>query len=175
MTKPKYNFKNQGTQNAEPEKEGKIYSQQELEAEVERRVNAALKSAKGSWDKENEMRLQSEREEAARMATMSADERARAEIEKKQKAFDEERKQYICEKMEFEAAKELAKYKLPLSFAKLLSGGDVDSTMSNIENFRQEFMKAVEEALSERLKGSTPKTANAVIKNTDPFLAGFGC
>lgn len=152
----------------------RTYTEQEFQSEVDRRVTEALKTAKAGWDKENEQKIQSERDEAARMATMSADERARAEMEKRQKAFDAERNQYLSEKMEFEAAKELSKHKLPLSFAKLLSGGDIDDTMSNIENFKQEFLKAVEAALSERLKGSTPKTGGAEAIESDPFLAGFG-
>jgi hypothetical protein len=106
---------------------------------------------------------------------MSADERAKAEMEKKQKAFDEEKRQYMLEKMEFEAAKALSKNNLPLSFARLLSGGDIDSTMSNIDTFKEEFMKAVEDALNERLRGATPKTGMSAKTNTDPFLTGFGC
>lgn len=154
------------------EKDGqkKTYSEDELRAEVEKRV----KEAKSLWDKDNEVKIKSERDDAAKMATMSADERARAEMEKRQKAFDEERNQYLTEKMEFEAAKELSKQNLPLSFAKLLSGGDIDATLSNIETFKEEFLKAVEAALSERLKGNTPKTGTSVREETDPFLMGFG-
>ena len=106
---------------------------------------------------------------------MSADERARAEMEKKQKAFDEERNQYMSEKMEFEAAKELSKQKLPLTFAKILTGGDMDATIANIETFKEEFLKAIEEALAERLKGSVPKTGTVQKFDSDPFLNGFGC
>lgn len=152
----------------------KTYTEQEFQSEVDRRVSEALKKAKASWDKDNEVKIQSERDDAAKLAVMSADERARAEMEKRQKAFDEERNQYLSEKMEFEAAKELSKHNLPLSFAKLLSGGDMDSTLSNIETFKQEFLKAVEAALSERLRGSTPKTGGAVTEESDPFLSGFG-
>lgn len=152
----------------------KMYSEQELQSELEIRVNEALKKARDGWDKENALKIQSERDDAARMATMSADERARAEMEKRQKAFDLERNQYLSEKMEFEAARELSKQKLPLSFAKLLSGGDIDTTISNIESFKEEFLKAVEEALSERLKGKTPATGLPAAEITDPFLSGFG-
>ncbi len=47
--------------------------------------------------------------------------------------------------------------------------------MSNIETFKQEFLKAIEEALAERLKGTSPKTGMAPKTENDPFLAGFGC
>ncbi|MEE1224005.1 MAG: DUF4355 domain-containing protein [Clostridia bacterium] len=144
----------------------KVYTQEEFEKK--------LSQMKAQWEKENEEKILSERDDAAKMATMSADERARAEMEKRQKAFDAERSQYMLEKMEFEAGKELAKHNLPLSFAKLLSGNDIDDTISNIDNFKQEFLKAVEAALAERLKGATPKTGNAPAAEYDPFLSGFG-
>ena len=148
----------------------KLYTEQELNAEVEKRLN----EAKAGWDKENAEKICSERDDAAKMASMSADERARAEMEKKQKAFDEERNQYMSEKMEFEAAKELSKQKLPLTFAKILTGGDMDATIANIETFKEEFLKAIEDALAERLKGSVPKTGTIQKFNSDPFLNGFG-
>ncbi len=144
----------------------KVYTQEEFEKK--------LSQMKAQWEKENEEKILSERDDAAKMATMSADERARAEMEKRQKAFDAERSQYMLEKMEFEAGKELAKHNLPLSFAKLLSGSDIDDTISNIDNFKQEFLKAVEATLAERLKGATPKTGNAPAAEYDPFLSGFG-
>ena len=144
----------------------KVYTQEEFEKK--------LSQMKAQWEKENEEKILSERDDAAKMATMSADERARAEMEKRQKAFDAERSQYMLEKMEFEAGKELAKHNLPLSFAKLLSGNDIDDTISNIDNFKQEFLKAVEAALAERLKGATPKTGNAPAAEYGPFLSGFG-
>lgn len=182
MTKNKsesLDLKKKGTQNSSFGRaegaEEKTYTESEFQAEIQKRVDEALKSARTGWDKEVEERLKSEREDAAKLASMSAEERARTEMERKQKAFDEERRQYLCEKMEFEAARELAKNKLPLSFAKLLSAEDMDNTISNINVFKQEFMKAVEDALNERLKGGTPKIGGGVSKNSDPFLAGFGC
>ena len=78
------------------------------------------------------------------------------------------------ERMEFEAIKLLADENLPIGFAKLLSGNNSNETSDNIDMFKAEFLKAIEEALAKRLKGQTPKTASYVETN-DPFLAGFGC
>ena len=162
----KKNSENNWKDEKKVEEQEIMYTQEELDKKINQ--------MKAQWEKENEAKILSERDDAAKLATMSADERARAEMEKRQKAFDEERSQYITEKMEFEAGKELAKHNLPLSFAKILSGGDIDSTLSNIENFKQEFLKAVEAALAERLKGQTPKIGNAEKTEYDPFLSGFG-
>lgn len=88
--------------------------------------------------------------------------------------FEEERKAYLEEKMEFEAARTLSDEDMPTSFAKILAGSDLEQTQENVALFKREFMKALEEALSKRLKGSAPKTGNANIHESDPFLMGFG-
>ncbi len=143
------------------------YSKEQLEKEIEK----AVSERKSEWEKELEERLEAERSEAARLATMSADERSRVEFDKKQKAFDEERGRYMSERMEFEAAKALSNAGLPISFAKILKGTDTETTAENISIFREEFLKAVEEEVSDRLKGVTPKTGT--LPSADPFLVGL--
>lgn len=148
--------------------EGQSYSREQLEREIEK----AVSEKKSEWEKGLEERLEAERSEAARLATMSAAERSREEFDKKQKAFDEERGQYMSERMEFEAAKALSNAGLPISFAKILKGTDTKTTAENISVFKEEFLKAVEEEVSGRLKGVTPRTG-ATPAVADPFLAGL--
>ena len=147
--------------------EKQSYSKEQLEKEIAK----AVSEKQSEWEKELEARLSAERDEAARLATMSADERSKEEFDKKQKAFDEERSQYMSERMEFEAAKALSNAGLPISFAKILKGTDTESTAENISIFKEEFLKAVEEEVSERLRGVTPKTGT--IPAADPFLNGL--
>ena len=63
----------------------KLYTAEELE----RAVNEAVKKAKSDWDKDNEEKIRSERDDAAKLASMSPEERAKAELEKNRKEFDE--------------------------------------------------------------------------------------
>lgn len=87
----------------------------------------------------------------------------------------EDDKDLNTERMEFEAQKELMKQKLPLEFAPMLAGADVEETMENVAMFKKLFLKAVEKTLSERLKGSEPKTGGIDEDDgSDPFLRGFG-
>lgn len=97
---------------------------------------------------------------------------AEEEAAKQEKEADE-RQKYLMEKLEFHAEKTLTKEQLPVSFAKILCGESEEETTENIAVFKEEFMKAVEAALSEKLKGKTPKTASAEV-GFDPFLNGFG-
>ena len=91
----------------------------------------------------------------------------------KQEKEAEEREKYLAEKLEFHAEKALTKEQLPVSFAKILCGESEEETTENIAVFKEEFMKAVEAALYEKLKGSTPKTYSSDA-GFDPFLNGFG-
>lgn len=146
----------------------------ELEELIVSLVSEAVKNERDVWEKEFEQKIVSEREDAARLATMSADDRAKAEIEKKQKAFETEREQYVSERAEFEAAKELAKQNLPVNFAHMLSDSDREKMLEKIASFKAEYMKAIENALSERLRGTAPRISRREDNVNDPFLNGLG-
>ena len=77
---------NQGHKNDVPEKnEGQ--KNEELKSLIAGYVEEALAKAKSVWDKDFESRIASEREDAAKLATMSSEERARVEMERRQKDF----------------------------------------------------------------------------------------
>lgn len=120
---------------------------------------------RGALDGEN-MPEEREKTDAVREKPEDTAEKERAD-------FENERRSYMAEKLEFHAKKTLAEENLPVSFSKLLCGKDEEETENNIAVFKEEFLKAVEAALSEKLKGSTPKTA-APSNEFDPFLNGFG-
>lgn len=108
-----------------------------------------------------------------RAETNAVQEKSEDTAEKERADFENERRSYMAEKLEFHAKKTLTEENLPVSFSKLLCGKDEEETAENIAVFKEEFLKAVEAALSEKLKGSTPKTA-APSNEFDPFLNGFG-
>lgn len=155
---------------------GKTYSEKELQAETDKRVTEAIKTAQAKWQKEYEEKLENEKAEAARLAKMNADERAKAEFENQVKQFNEQQEKYNSERLTFECTRQLASESLPVEFADMLTGKDSESTLKNIETFKNAFSKAIEAAVTERLKGTTPKGTNAIpeTKEADAFLAGFG-
>lgn len=139
----------------------KTYTKAELDAEVDRRVTEGVKTARAKWQTEYEEKLQAEKDEAARLAKMSAEEREKAKFEKERKQFDTERTAYQKEKLEYECAKQLAAQNLDVSFAAMLTGSDAETTKSNIDTFKAAFSKAVEASVTDRLKGKAPKMANS--------------
>ena len=88
---------------------------------------------------------------------MSADERAKAEFDKRVKDFEDREAKHNAERLEFECTKQLAGEKLPVEFASMLTGVDAEATKANIETFKKAFSKAIEDAVTEKLKGTTPK------------------
>lgn len=139
----------------------KTYTQAEFDkallAETDKRVNQALENKKAEWEKDYSERLKAEKDEAARLAKMSADERAKAEFDKRVKDFEDREAKHNAERLEFECTKQLAGEKLPVEFASMLTGADAEATKSNIETFKKAFSKAIEDAVTEKLKGTTPK------------------
>lgn len=176
--------KNKGTLNhnasneKQPEKKNvpennEGHKNDDLKSLIAQYVSEAVKNERSAWEKSFEERIISEREDAAKMATMSSEERARAEMDKREKNFETERQQYMSERAEFEAAKELAAQNLPVSFARMVADNDRDVMMENISIFKAEYMKAIEDGLSHRLKGTLPNVSKEREISGDPFLTGL--
>lgn len=145
----------------------------ELKSLIAKYVSEAVNEAKTEWEKGLTERISSEREDAARLATMSSEERAKEEMERRRQDFESERQQYVSERAEFEAAKELAAQNLPVSFARFVADSDEDTMQSNISALKKEYMKAIEDGLSQRLKGSLPRVSKEREQMGDPFLSGL--
>ncbi len=176
-----YEKKKKGTLNNIPEEKKNLMPEgngggknENIKSLIAKYVDEALKEAKSSWDKDFETRIASEREDAAKMATMSSEERARVEMERRQKDFETERQQYVSERAEFEAAKELAAQNLPVNFARMVADADKETMLENISMFKAEYLKAIEMGLSQRLKGTLPKVSKEKEEMSDPFLSGLG-
>ena len=128
-------------QEGQENQETKTYTQEDfdkaLQSETDKRVQQALKTAQDKWQKEYEAKVEAEKDEAARLAKMTTEERAKAEAEKEREKFERERKQYQREKLEFETGKQLADRKLSPKFASFLAQNDAETTKANLDAFEQ--------------------------------------
>lgn len=139
----------------------KIFTQQEVDNLIQKRLDRALKKA------------QEEKEEAEKLAKMSEAEKQKALFEKEKAEFEEERKKYQREKLELEVTKQLSSKNLPVEFGTYLLGENAEDSFNRIKEFEVKWQQALEKAISERLKGNTPKVATVSTKIDDPFLSGF--
>lgn len=127
----------------------KTFTQTELDRIISDRLTKAEQKFKE--------KLEAEKAEAEKLAKMNADERAKAEFEKQQKKFNDDKQAFERERMELETTKMLAAEKLPVEFAKMLMGDTAEATKTNVEAFKTQFSEAIEAAVTERLRGNPPR------------------
>lgn len=166
--------KKQGTLNGDTKNENGGHKNDELKNLIAGYVAEAIKNEKATWEKDFSDRIVSEREDAAKMATMSAEDRAKAEMDKRQRILKMKDSSMYPKEPEFEAQRNWRLKNLPVNFARMVADADKDIMAENIERFKAEYMKAIESGLSERLKGVPPKISREKENLTDPFLSRFG-
>ena len=98
---------------------------------------------------------------------------AKAEFEKEKTKFEQDRAQFNRDRLELETVKELGKQGLDVEFSSFLMGENAESTNENIKLFKEKFDIAVENAVNERLKGKTPKTADENTTISSESLKGM--
>jgi hypothetical protein len=130
-----------------------------LQAEADKRVTSALKTAQAKWEEDYEIRLQKEKAEAEKLAKLSDEEKRKVLDEKRERELAEREKSIYKKELEIAAIKILDGKKLPVKFAHLLLGDNADETHSNIETFEKEYHEAIEKQVNERMKGYTPKSS----------------
>ena len=158
---------NDGAQHQEPDKVNnnpeKTFTQSELDSIIEKR----LAKERNKWEK----KIQEEADEAARLATMSEQEKQQALFDKRVKDFEEREAEFNAaqealrkEKMLNETSRQLSERNLPINFADKLMADTAEETISNIEAFEQQWQEAVAKAVDSKLKGSTPTSPKSKSK-----------
>lgn len=113
-------------------------------------IDNAIAKARKAWE--------AEQDQAARLAKLSKEEREKEQLRLDKEAFEAERAALAREKLEIETAKQLSGKNLSPEFAPILCGKDAEETKANIEAFEAAFNAAVEAAVTDRMKGTPPKT-----------------
>ncbi|HDI3121680.1 DUF4355 domain-containing protein [Clostridium botulinum] len=123
-------------------------TQEEFDKIIQKRLDRAMKKA------------EVEKQEAEKLAKMSEKEKAKHEFEKEKAKFKEERRQYLLDKMELELVKQLNSKNLPVQFSKYLLNEDAKTCLENINEFEKVWQNAIQNAVNEKLKGTTPKVSS---------------
>lgn len=140
--------------------EEKTYTEEELhkllQSQTDKRVTEALKTAKEKWEAEYKEKLEAEKSQAEELASMTAEERARAEFEKEKNEWLKEKTAFEKEKMKLEATKLLDAEGLPIQFVDYVLTDSAEGVKDNIKVFKEQWDKELDEAITERLKGKAP-------------------
>lgn len=130
---------------AATENKEKTFTQEDIDKIIARTIARERKKA------------EEEREEAAKVAKMTAEEKARHEFEQEKKRFEEERANYLKERTKMNLERKLMENDLDTSLADFLISDDEESSLENLNIFKNIFNSCLEKALEKRLKGQTPK------------------
>lgn len=158
-------------ENKQDEQESKTYTQEELDnllqSQTDKRVSQALETAKAKWQEEYQARLEEEKSEAEKLASMSAEERAKAEFEKEKEEWLKEKSSFEKEKMKLEATKLLSAEGLPIAFVDYVVSNTptAEEVAENVKTFSMNWAKALDEAVTEKLKGKSPVSSG--LQNKD--------
>jgi hypothetical protein len=135
-----------------------------LQKEADRRVAQAIKKREAEHQKELEKETAKARKEAEELAKLSESERMKVEKEreemtlaKQREELNKERGEFEKERLRLQAEKELAIRKLPVNFSQYVLGDDAEDTFDRIAVLEEEWQKAIETEVNDRLKSKTPK------------------
>ena len=126
------------------------YSKDEVEKLIQERLAEELEKA------------EEEKRQAEELAKLSGAEKAKRELEIQAEKFEKERQKFQLEKTELEVTKQLAEKGLPVNFAKLLIADNAEASFENIKEFEKEWQKALEIAVKDKLKGSSPQGGGTI-------------
>lgn len=145
---------NDGGQQNENGNEEKIsYTQEELDAliqkESDRRVSQALKTAQ----KKNEARVR----EAEKLAKMNEQQRYEYELTQREQAIADKEKQLALAENKAEASSILAEKGISPKLVDFVVAEDAEVMMNNIQTLEAEFKASVKAEVEKRLQTNTPK------------------
>lgn len=144
----------------EPEENGagadnetKTYTQEEVEAllqkEADRRVSEALKKA----EKKKEAAVK----EAQKLAAMNEQEKYEYELKQRENAIAEKEKQLALMENKNEASKILAEKGISIALVDFIVAEDAETMKTNIDLLDKCFKESVKAEIEKRLKSNTPK------------------
>lgn len=148
-------------QQTTPVPAAKTFTQEEVNKLISERVAREQK------------KFEAKQEEAARLARMNAEEKAKYAAEKREKELTEREAEIQRKELRFEALNILEENKLPAKLVDCVDLTSADTCKTSIEALKNAWTEAVSAAVDARLKSSTPPAYSGGNVKTDPFLSGF--
>lgn len=131
-----------------------------IQSEADKRVTQGIKIAQAKWEQEYATKIEDAKQEAAKLAKMNADEKAKYELEKREKEIADKEKEYARRELKLTTIGILNERKLPIDFVDFIMTADAETTKANIDSFETLWQSKLEEAVNGKLKGSTPKSGS---------------
>lgn len=113
-------------------------------------VDSIVNARHSRWQE----KLEEEKNEAARLAKLSEEERQQALIQKEKDDFEKEKAAFRQEQLLVEKGKQLQEIGIPSAFAARIQGNTAEEAIKDVKFFKAEWDKALEAAVNEKLKAS---------------------
>ena len=150
----------------------KTFTQDELNKIVAERVSKERRKLDAEILKQQEMQEKLIEEESEKLAKMTEAEKVKAKAERERKKFEEKVARYEAEMRAFEqekiktqTMKLLDEKGLPIELCQFINSSTADEIMDNVNTFYKCFNEAVEQVVTERLRGKSP-SVSTVSRNT---------
>ena len=170
-------MENQNINVNEVEFEGGANSTEQIKTYTQEEVNELLKGYKSQEEVNNivnkrlarekkdiEARIEAEKREAERLATMSAEEKAKHELEKRIAELEAREREIARKELENEASSQLKDLGININAVKFVMGNDAETTHSNIKAFAGLVSEIKESTKKDLLRGTTPKVSTKTSK-----------
>ena len=118
-------------------------------------------------------KFEAEKEEAAKLAKMNADQKAEYAAKKREEELTAREKAIQEKELRYTALNILEEKKLPTQLIDCLNLSSAESCNKSIESIQKAWTEALTAAVDARLK-SNPPAYSGGNKETDPFLESFG-
>lgn len=131
----------------------------------DQRVTQAISTAKQKWQQEAQEAAEAEKDEAKKLAKMTADERAKYEFQKEKAAFEAEKSKYQHDNLVLETSRQMIDAGLP-DLGKYVTGADADETAANLQAVTKILSDWKAQALNASMRGTPPKDQQTTQKLT---------
>ncbi|MDU5141072.1 MAG: DUF4355 domain-containing protein [Paenibacillus dendritiformis] len=149
-------------------------SEEEIARQIEAAKEAARAEAKAEYEQQLAEKLEQTKTEAAKLAKMTADEKAAYEREQREAELTRREAAIAERELRAETGKILADKGLPAGVLDIVIGKDAADTAARIDAFKAAYDKAVQAGVEARLQGKTPVTGNQVAQaDTDAARDAF--
>lgn len=127
-----------------------------IESESDRKLSAVLDKKEKEWKANQDQAIKDALAEHQRLSKLSEKEQQEEQMTKREKEIAEREAKIQRAELRSEAIEDLHKKELPSKFADFLLSDDAESTLENINTFKQAFDEAVNAAVKEKLRQDTP-------------------
>ena len=132
-----------------------LLQDKDYQREFDKKVAKALETARAKWEKQAE----AEKSEAEKLATMTAEEKSKFEMEKLAKERDDAVAKLNVHELKDQATKIANDKGLDVGLLEVIDFGKetADTVKEKVDTLTKIFNKAVEKAVNERLKQPNPR------------------